>query len=121
VQLSNTGAWIAVLATGGFFAAPTLGTWWASALLATASAAVAIGARVRHRLRRHWLVRVLNGRVKGWTIESAWQGGGDTGPVLDLLEATADERFVVAVVHEAGSPYRDARRRAPCGRLKPNW
>lgn len=121
VQLGNTGAWIALLATGGFFAATTLVTWWSSAVLATVSLAVAIGARMRHALRRRWLVRVMSGRVPGWAVEAVRHGARDDEPVLDLLQPTSDERFVVTSSRGRGSPYRVAPEAAVRGRLAPDW
>jgi hypothetical protein len=122
VQLGNTCAWIALLATGGFFAATTPESWWSSAALATASMAVALGARLRHHLRRRWLLGVMRGTVHGWAVERHWNGErSDDSPVLDLLEPSADEGFLVAVAPSGGGPYRGLRSTELRGRLAPDF
>lgn len=121
VQISNTSAWIAVLATAGFFAAPTRGTWWFSAVLAASSLGIAVAARVRHALRRRWLLRVLAGDVEGWAIEPASSGARDAAPVIELLDAADDERVVVTTGFDRRRPYRDARAEVLRGRLTPNF
>jgi hypothetical protein len=122
VQLGNTCAWIALLATGGFFAATTRESWWSSAVLAMASITVALGARLRHHLRRRWLLGVMRGTVRGWAVERHWNGErSDESPVLDLLEPSADEGYLVAVGPSGGGPYRGSRSAELRGRLTPDF
>lgn len=121
VHVVNSCAWVVGVAA---LAAPfALSTEALYAPVAVGMVATAVGALAgtRWMLRRRWLRRVLHGTVDGFSLEAPTPGVARWLPVLDVLEADADERVLMERVPSSGSPYRAPDGRQACARLVPDF
>lgn len=121
IQIVNSCAW--VVAVAGFLPAAARSTEALHVTVAIIIAATAIGALagLRWRLRRRWLRRVLRGAVPGLCLEAPAAGIAEWVPVLDVLEADADEQVLFVNGPLRDDPYRSPDAGRACARLLPDF
>lgn len=121
IQIVNSCAW--VVAVAGLLPAAARSTQALYVPVAIIVAATATGALagLRWRLRRRWLRRVLRGSVPGLCLEAPAADVAPWLPVLDVLEADADEQVLLVNGPLRDDPYRSPDAGQACARLLPDF
>lgn len=121
IQVVNSCAWVVAVAGLVAPAARSTGALCVTAAIVVAATATGALAGLRWRLRRRWLRGVLRGTVSGLSLEVPAIEVAPWLPVLDVLEADADEQVLLVSVPLGDNPYRSPGAQRACARLLPDF